>query len=118
MRKPSSPNIPGTTRFLEIRAKEPTWLSITAGGRRIFEGVLEANQTKAVEGVESARLRVGNAGGLEVFLHGKPVGSLGVEGQVKDVAFRGGKMEFIAPASANSAAETSGGSVVTATPPQ
>ena len=69
--------------LLEIFAKEQTWLSISPDGRQVFSGVLEPNETKTVEAKESARLKIGNAGGLAVRLNGKPLGDIGPKGQVR-----------------------------------
>ncbi|MEO8098429.1 MAG: RodZ domain-containing protein [Acidobacteriota bacterium] len=70
---------------LKISAKETTWLSVTSGGKQIFSGMLFADQTKTLTAVDNARLKVGNAGGLDVQLNGKLVGPLGEHGQVRDV---------------------------------
>jgi cytoskeleton protein RodZ len=90
-RPPPPPAEPATSQvaltsdalLLEIVAKEPTWLSISPDGRHVFSGVLEPNQTKTIEAKEFARLKIGNAGGLEVRLNGKPVGDIGPRGQVR-----------------------------------
>ena len=72
---------------LNLSAKETTWLSITSDGKQIFSGILHADETKTLSGLEVARLKVGNAGGLDVQWNGKQVGPLGESGQVKVVVF-------------------------------
>ena len=72
---------------LDLMAREATWLSVSSDGRRLFSGVLAANQTKTVEGKESATMKVGNAAGIEVRLNGKLLGPLGSRGQVLVVVF-------------------------------
>lgn len=72
---------------VELSALEPTWLSIVADGKRTFDGVLEAEQKETLEGREMARIRTGNAGGLNVVYNGKSIGSLGAHGQVRTVVF-------------------------------
>ena len=69
--------------LLELHAREQTWLVISPDGKQIFNGVLEANESKTVEARESARIKVGNAGGLDVRFNGKPVGELGPRGKVR-----------------------------------
>ena len=69
--------------LLELHAREQTWLVISPDGKQIFNGVLQANESKRVEARESARIKVGNAGGLDVSLNGKPVGELGPRGKVR-----------------------------------
>lgn len=72
---------------LSLAAKEKTWLSISSGGKQIFSGVLEAEETKTLSGLEMAKMTVGNAGGIDVHLNGKDVGPLGAKGQVRVVVF-------------------------------
>lgn len=72
---------------LQLAAVERTWLSIVADGRQIFNGELSASETKALEGHESARIRTGNAGGLNITFNGKDIGILGPRGQIRTVVF-------------------------------
>jgi RodZ C-terminal domain len=72
---------------LNLAATEKTWLSITSEGKRIFSGFLEPSQTKTLTGLDAARMTVGNAGGIEVRLNGKPIGPIGKSGQVRVVVF-------------------------------
>lgn len=77
----------GSRVELDLTATEETWLSVSSDGAPVFSGLLEANQTRTIEGKEFAKLRVGNAAGLEVRLNGKPLGPLGEHGQVRDLVF-------------------------------
>jgi cytoskeletal protein RodZ len=88
---------PGYKVLLDLMAHEETWLSITSEGKRLFSGVLAANQTKTVEGKESATMKVGNAAGLEVRLNGKLLGPLGGRGQVLVVVFTPDKFQIVPP---------------------
>jgi hypothetical protein len=58
-----------------------------ADGKELYSGVLEASETKILEGHESARIRTGNAGGLTMTFNGKDVGVLGPHGQIRTVIF-------------------------------
>jgi transcriptional regulator with XRE-family HTH domain len=73
--------------MLDLMAHEATWLSVSSDGRPVFSGILEANQTKSVGGKQFAKMRVGNAAGIEVRLNGKLLGQLGARGQVLTVLF-------------------------------
>lgn len=77
---------------LALTATEETWLSVSSDGAPVFSGLLEANQTKTIEG-NDAKLRVGNAAGLEVRLNGKPLGPLGAHGQVRELDFPSDKFQ-------------------------
>jgi cytoskeleton protein RodZ len=72
---------------LNLSASETTWLSISSDGKQIFAGVLHPEETKTLSGLEVARLKVGNAGGLNVQWNGKEIGPLGQKGQVRVVVF-------------------------------
>jgi cytoskeleton protein RodZ len=84
---------------VELSAIERTWLSIVADGEQTFSGILDTSETKVLEGHETARIRTGNAGGLNVVFNGKAIGSLGPRGQVRTVVFtRSGYETFESPA--------------------
>jgi len=89
---------PGYKVLLNLVAREATWLSISSEGKRLFSGVLAANETKTVAGKESAWMKVGNAAGLDVTLNGKPIGPLGARGQVLVVVFTPDKFQIVPPA--------------------
>lgn len=72
---------------LNLAAKEATWLSVSSDGKRVFRGVLQPNQSKALAAEAHARLIVGNAGGLNVEWNGRDLGPLGRRGQVRVVTF-------------------------------
>lgn len=82
---------------LTLSATEKTWLSITSEGKQIFSGILEPSQTKTVTGLEVAKMKVGNAGGLEVQWNGKPIGPIGPRGQVRVVLFTPGNFQILSP---------------------
>jgi cytoskeleton protein RodZ len=68
-----------------LSADERTWISISSDGKNVFSNSLEPHQTKIVEAAEKVRLLVGNAGGVEISLNGKPIGPIGPRGQVRVV---------------------------------
>jgi cytoskeleton protein RodZ len=82
---------------LNLAATEETWLSITSDGKQIFSGVLQPSQTKTLTGLEAAKLRVGNAGGLEVRWNGKPIGPIGPRGQVRVILFTPENFQILEP---------------------
>ena len=51
-----------------------------------------------MEGKEYAKMRVGNAAGIEVRLNGKLLGPLGHRGQVLVVVFTGDNFQIMSPA--------------------
>jgi cytoskeletal protein RodZ len=71
--------------WFQLVAEEATWVDITSDGQRLYQGILEPNQTKTLSGLERARLVVGNAGGLRIVSNGRPIGPIGARGQVRVV---------------------------------
>jgi cytoskeleton protein RodZ len=91
-------NADSDSRFrVEVAAVERTWLSISADHKEVYSGVLEPAEKKELEGHDSARIRTGNAGGVNVLFNGKTIGSLGPRGQVRTVVFTKDNYEVIEP---------------------
>ena len=82
---------------VQVSAVEKTWLSIVSDGTRIYSGILQAEQSKFLEGHDSATIKTGNAGGLEVVFNGKEIGPLGAKGQVRTVLFTRDNFEIVPP---------------------
>ena len=95
---PPQPATADTKVLLDLVALEDTWVSVTSDGKPVFSGILAANQSKTVEGKEHAKMRVGNAAGIEVRLNGKPLGPLGSRGQVLEVVFTPDNFQVVSPA--------------------
>jgi len=89
---------PSAKVLLDLIAREATWLSISSDGKPVFSGILAPNQSKTVEGKETAKLRVGNAAGIEVRLNGKLLAPLGHRGQVLVVVFTPDNFQIMSPA--------------------
>lgn len=73
--------------LLLVRAKEDSWLSITADGRVVMEGTLAAADTQEVRATKSVVLKLGNAAGVEVSYNNTVMAPLGRAGEVKTVVF-------------------------------
>jgi cytoskeletal protein RodZ len=80
-----------------LLAHEATWVSVSSDGKPVFSGVLQPNQSKTVGGKESAKMRVGNAAGIEVRLNGKLLAPLGARGQVLIVLFTPDNFQIVSP---------------------
>jgi cytoskeleton protein RodZ len=81
---------------LELTADEPVWVLARADGKFLFSGTLEPKQTRVVDASGTLLLRLGNAGGVNITLNGKPIGTVGAKGQVKDVQFTSGGFHIVA----------------------
>jgi hypothetical protein len=95
--RPAFSDLGGDELLLEINARSDVWLFITADGEELWQGILRPNQTRQVQAAESIRLTVGNAGGVELMLNGKPLGELGREGEVKRVSIAGNSLPTLTP---------------------
>jgi cytoskeleton protein RodZ len=94
---PAAPS-EGATR-ISLSAAEPTWVSASVEGKNVYQGVLQPNQTRELAVDGPLRLVVGNAGGLEMSVNGKPVGPIGPRGQVRIVnVSREGDARIVSPA--------------------
>ena len=81
---PAPVSADGKTHVL-FTAKEPVWVSIQCDGNPVFNGMLDANQTKTVDMSGKMVVLVGNAGGLDIAMNGKTVGPIGPTGEVRVV---------------------------------
>jgi len=88
---------PGYKVMLDLQAHEATWVSVSSDGKPVFSGILQPNQSKTVGGKQSAKMRVGNAAGIDVRLNGKLLGPLGARGQVLVVLFTPDNFQIVAP---------------------
>ncbi len=81
----SSPLL-GGANSLAVVLSAPSWLRVTVDGNVSMEGTFPAGTTKTFHG-KSALVRIGNAGGVEIYVNGKDVGKLGKIGDVAERAF-------------------------------
>jgi hypothetical protein len=100
-----STRAPEGVQRIELKALEPTWIAVYVDNKLSFSNVLAADQTKNIETAETVRVRLGNAGGVEITANGKPVGAIGRKGQVRIVEFSRGGFHIV-PIEAASAAKT------------
>jgi cytoskeleton protein RodZ len=96
-RTPFEPAPPDYKVMLDLVAHEATWVSVSSDGKPVFSGILQPNQSKSVGGKQSAKMRVGNAAGIEIRLNGKLLGPLGARGQVLVVLFTPDNFQVVAP---------------------
>jgi cytoskeleton protein RodZ len=95
---PSPAPAPDEKVYVAVSSKERAWISLVSDGKQVFAGVLQPGEVKTVGGKELARLKVGNAGGIEVTYNGRPIGAVGPRGQVRTVVFRPDGFEIVKPA--------------------
>lgn len=69
---------------VEARVTDRTWVEVWVDGVSQLQATLQAGSARTFSGNQSVRMRVGNAGGVQVVVNGEPKGSLGDRNQVKD----------------------------------
>jgi hypothetical protein len=70
---------------VSFTATEPVWVSVKCDGNAIYAGTLEVPESKAFDATGAITAVIGNAGGVEISLNGKPVAPLGVHGEVETI---------------------------------
>jgi cytoskeleton protein RodZ len=73
--------------FVQVKAKEDSWVSIVADGKSVMQRVLPADKHKNIRAGKTLVLRTGNAGGIEVSFNGRPLGALGNENEPRTLTF-------------------------------
>ncbi len=76
----------GAASSLALVLSAPSWLRVTVDGSVSMEGTFPAGTSKTFHG-KTAQVRIGNAGGVEIYVDGKDVGKLGKPGDVVEHAF-------------------------------
>jgi cytoskeleton protein RodZ len=82
----ASGSSPGGVSTLALVLSAPSWLRVTVDGNVSIEGTFPAGTAKTFHG-KNALVRIGNAGGVEIYVDGKDVGKLGKSGDVAERAF-------------------------------
>ena len=82
--------VTGDSLTLEGRATGRVWFAIVSDGKKSQQGPIDSGEVKTWRAAESFRLSVSNAGGLQLSLNGKSLGTLGplrtsVRNQIIDV---------------------------------
>lgn len=80
---------------VQLTAEEPVWILAETDGKFAFSGTLEANQSRIIEASDRVLLKLGNAGGLIVWLNGKALAPLGARGEVRRVQFTSGGFQIV-----------------------
>lgn len=72
---------------LEVFAREASWLSVSADGKNLGQGILAAQKSRTIRAQREVHLRVGNVTAVEVSFNGKAINIDGEPRQAKDLIF-------------------------------
>lgn len=78
---------PQNSFFVIIKAKEDAWISVMADGRRVSHGILKADKERLFRAAKQIVVKTGNAGGIDVYFNGKPLGAIGNESEARTLMF-------------------------------
>ncbi|MEO7654031.1 MAG: DUF4115 domain-containing protein [Bryobacteraceae bacterium] len=92
---PAVARVPAASVRVEVYARESTWLSAWVDGKAVWANLIDANQVRTFEAATLVKLRLGNAGGVDVRWNGKAVGPIGRNGQVKDIDFTPARFQIL-----------------------
>lgn len=68
-----------------IQALEPSWLTATVDGKETVAKLLDKGETREFAFSQVMRVRLGNAGGVEITSNGNSIGPIGQSGAVRVV---------------------------------
>lgn len=71
---------------LSLKFTETSWVRVTVDGNVVLEGTYPPGTAKSFHG-STADVRVGNAGGVQLAVDGRPIGPLGHDGDVVERQF-------------------------------
>ncbi len=90
----SAPATPASGIFVVlIKAREDSWVTITADGKPIMSATLFAQREKSVEAQQEIVVKAGNAGGLDVWFNGGQIPVHGQPHKVKTLTFHPGGLQ-------------------------
>ncbi|MDR7426835.1 MAG: DUF4115 domain-containing protein [Armatimonadota bacterium] len=82
-----SPPPPAAGVTLVLSTTGRSWLRVAADGQRVFQGILEAGETRTWSAMRDLSVRIGNAAAVQLSVNGRPLGPLGRPGQVVELRF-------------------------------
>jgi len=84
----ASPEIAGGVNVELVASRGTTWLLATnENGEVLFSGQVRQGSSKSFSEVTQVNLRVGNAGGVDISVNGKDVGSIGANREVVNLTY-------------------------------
>ena len=84
----ASPEIVGGVDVELVASRGITWLYATnENGEVLFSGQVRQGETKTFNAAKQVNLRVGNAGGVDISVNGKDVGSIGADREVANLTY-------------------------------
>lgn len=83
---------------LRLTATEAVWVEVWTDGRRVFNNLMNASDARSFGAQAKIRVRLGNAGGMNLEWNGRAVEPVAPRGQVRTVEFGQDDFQVVAPA--------------------
>ena len=84
----SADSTSGAGAFLvQIKARQDSWVTISADGRQIMQATLYASAEKSIGARDQIVIKTGNAGALDISFNGKKLPTQGAYNEVKTLTF-------------------------------
>jgi cytoskeleton protein RodZ len=83
---PSAPQDAGAF-LVQIKAREDSWLVVSADGKEIMQDTLRASAEKSVGARNQIVIKTGNAGALDISFNGRKLPTQGSDNEVKTLMF-------------------------------
>ncbi len=68
-----------------VRTKEDCWIEVKDGNIKIFQGLLFGGEEREFPYKSGLKIKLGNAGVVEIDVKGKKMGNLGNKGEVREI---------------------------------
>ena len=92
----ASPVIAGGVNVELVASRGTTWLYATnENGKVLFSGQIRQGASKTFSEAKQVNLRVGNAGGVDISVNGKDVGSIGANGVVANLTYNANQLNKV-----------------------
>jgi cytoskeleton protein RodZ len=72
---------------IALNATDEVWVTAVADGKTVISEALKPGTSKIVAAAKGVRVRLGNAGGVEITFNGKKLEPFGPKGQVRTIDF-------------------------------
>ncbi len=96
-----APSEPEIRHAAGIRVTQASWVAACSDGKEVLRRVLANGATREIEFSEKVIVRTGNAGGTELSVDGRLLGSLGPAGAVRIVELAPDGFHLLPPAPGN-----------------
>lgn len=84
--------VPGEDLRIRLVINETSWIKVLRDGATVYEGLMATGQTMGWTANDTLNVTIGNAGGVEVQLGNRSLGSLGAKGEVVRRIFKRGEL--------------------------